>query len=176
MRSLIWPLERSTAGVGYIAALLIIPLVVATFYEVFARYVLGSPTFWAFELGYMLMGAHFLLGGALTLQRGEHVRIDFIYARLSERTKAAIDGIVYLVLLLPCTALVTAELWRIALLALTTGERSGQSAWNPAIWPFRMVLALSFTMLVLQVVAEMVKCIEVLRGRRSDRAGSGLPV
>ena len=160
-------------GVGYIAALTVIPLVLATAYEVFARYLFGAPTQWAFELGYMLMGAHFLLGGALTLQRGSHVRIDFFYARLSERNRALVDGVIYAVLLLPCLVLVTVELWSYAAASLASGERSGQSAWNPVIWPFRIIMALSLTLLVLQVVAELVKCWAVLTGRISGRQRAG---
>lgn len=167
------PLEAVTVGFGYVAALTVIPLVLATAYEVFARYLFGSPTQWAFELGYMLMGAHFMLGGALALQRGSHVRIDFFYVRLSERSRAIIDAIIFIVLLLPCLLLVTIELWSYATESLASGERSGQSAWNPVIWPFRMVMALSLTLLVLQVVAELIKCWAVLTGRIANRPRAG---
>lgn len=167
MNSLIRPLEATTRSVGFAAALLLIPLVFASVYEVFSRYVLSAPTYWAFELGYMLMGAHFLLGGALTLQRGQHVRIDFIYGALPMKTKATIDLIIYLVLLLPCMTLVTIELVEFAHKAFLSGERSGQSAWNPPIWPLRAIFAFAFAVMVLQVIAEIIKCIDVLRGVRA---------
>lgn len=80
-----------TEVTGGAAALLVIPLVVATCREVFARYVLSAPTIWAFELGYAQMGVHFILGGALMLKRQSHVRIDLIYARLTPRRRALID-------------------------------------------------------------------------------------
>ncbi len=40
------------------------------------------------------------------------------------------------------------------------------SAWNPPIWPFRAVILLSFVLLGLQVVAECLKAVEAIRGRR----------
>jgi TRAP-type mannitol/chloroaromatic compound transport system permease small subunit len=49
------------------------------------------PTFWAYELAYMMTGAHFALGVAYVMREGQHIRIDFIHARFSPRTKAAID-------------------------------------------------------------------------------------
>ena len=78
-------LEKITCMPGYFASGLIIPLVLATCYEVFARYVFGNPTIWAYEVGYLLMGFHFLLGGALTLKKGEHIRIDIFYNKLNIR-------------------------------------------------------------------------------------------
>lgn len=164
-------LARSIDGlsevVGGMAALLVVPLVVATVWEVFARYVLGAPTTWAFELGYMLMGVHFLLGGALTLKRRAHVRIDLIYARLSPRRQAMIDLALYLMLVLPALVLICLRFWEHTASALASGERSGQSAWNPPIWPFRAVIVASFALLTLQVVAECLRAAAILRGGRA---------
>ena len=69
-------IERASEWAGVFGACLIVPLVLATCYEVFARYLFGAPTIWAYEVGYTLTGAHFLLGMAFTLKYGEHIRID----------------------------------------------------------------------------------------------------
>lgn len=157
-------LERLTSAVGYVAALLIIPLTLATCYEVFSRYVFGAPTIWAFELGYSLMGVHFIVGAALTLRLRGHIRIDLLYSHFSLRTRVLIDLVGYLLLFLPFLVLLTDSLWDYAYRAYLTGERTGQSAWNPVLWPFRMALVAGFALLALQVVSEMVKCVAVLRG------------
>lgn len=169
---LVRAIEALTGGVGMLAALVVVPLVVATCYEVFARYVFGAPTIWAFELGYTLMGVHFLLGGALTLKRQRHIRIDVIYAQLSPRKRAAIDLALYLALVLPALILVSLRLGDYAASAYASGETSGQSAWNPPIWPFRAIIAASFVLLALQVLAECLKCLDVLCGRGSERNAS----
>ena len=91
LKNLIKYIEIFTSFPGYVASGLIIPLTLATCYEVFARYVLGNPTIWAYEFGYLLMGFHFLLGGALTLKKQEHIRIDIFYNRLSDKKKSIID-------------------------------------------------------------------------------------
>ena len=36
----------------------------------------NAPTQWAYEVGYMMMGTHALLGMAYTLREGGHIRID----------------------------------------------------------------------------------------------------
>lgn len=158
-------IDSLSEKVGGMAALLVVPLVIATCWEVFARYVFGAPTIWAFELGYMLMGLHFLLGGAITLKRQTHVRIDLIYARLSPKRQAAIDLTLYLALVLPALALICLRFWEHAASALASGERTGQSAWNPPVWPFRAVIVASFMLLTLQVVGECLRAVATLRGR-----------
>ncbi|WP_119166553.1 TRAP transporter small permease subunit [Algihabitans albus] len=168
MRSFVDAIERLTTGVGYLAAVIVLPLAVATAYDVFARYVLLEPTIWAFELGYSLTGAHFLLGAALTLKRGAHVRIDLIYARLPRRAQAGIDLTFYLLLYLPFLMLFCDALTDYALRAMASGERTGQSAWNPPIWPLRTVIAAGLVLLSLQVIAETIKSAALLLGRPLD--------
>lgn len=163
MKSTIGAVEALTKGLGYLGAVLIVPLVLATCYEVLARYAFGAPTIWAFELGFMLMGVHFLMGGAIAASKEAHVRIDVLYARFSPRTRAAIDGLLY-VLLLACLTFVTARLFDYTYSAYLSGEGSGQSAWNPPIWPFRAMIVLSFVTLSLQILAEILKCALVLSG------------
>jgi TRAP-type mannitol/chloroaromatic compound transport system permease small subunit len=162
MKPVIATIEALTRVLGYAGALLIIPLVLATCYEVLARYAWGAPTIWAFELGYMLMGVHFLMGGALAVTRESHVRIDVLYSRYGARTKAVIDGLLYL-LLLSCLVFVTLQLFDYTYSAYLSGEGSGQSAWNPPIWPFRAMIVLSFGILALQIFAEILKCAHLLR-------------
>jgi TRAP-type mannitol/chloroaromatic compound transport system permease small subunit len=168
MRGVITSIEWLSEGIGGLAALIVIPLVLATCYEVFARYVFGAPTIWAFELGYILMGIHFLLGGAITLKRQGHIRIDLIYAQLSAARRAVIDLVLYTFLVLPALSLVFLRLADYAAEAYVSGETTGQSAWNPPIWPLRMIIAASFLLLTLQVVAEILKCIQTLRARDGD--------
>lgn len=170
MKTLIRIADRVTASVGLTAAVIVLPIIATTCYEVFARYVLAAPTIWAYELGYMLTGSHFMLGAAFTLQRQGHVRIDLIYARLTERRKALIDVICYAFLFLPFTVLLSYALWTYTANAFVSGEASGQSAWNPQVWPFRFILFLGLALLALQVFSEILKCLRVLAGKAESLA------
>jgi TRAP-type mannitol/chloroaromatic compound transport system permease small subunit len=73
-----------------------------------------------------------------------------------------VDVIGYLVFLIPFLVWVTTTLDDRALHALRSGERTGQSAWNPPIWPFRAVFFVSFAMLSLQSMAEALRALRVL--------------
>lgn len=161
-------IERLSHVVGIVAAWLIVPLIAAMVYEVFARYVFNAPTIWAYEIAYLMTGASFLLGMAYALSRDAHIRIDVMSTVLSERTKAVIDLVCYIGLLIPFCAWLTYTLWARALAAITSGEKTGQSAWNPPLWPFRTVFFIAFALLLLQIVAEIVKA-----ARRLSAPASG---
>ena len=162
MHSIIRLIESLTTRTGFLISLTIIPLVLTATYEVFARYVFGAPTIWAYELGYMITGTHFLIGAAITLARDSHVRIDILYDRLSLKSRALGNLAFYVALFLPFLVLLNDALWHYA---LASGERSGNSAWNPPIWPFRVLLSCGFTLLALQVIAECLKILLTLLNR-----------
>lgn len=143
-------------GVGVLAALLLVPLVLATTWEVVSRYALHAPTIWAYEIGYTLTGAHFLLALAYTLRQGEHIRIDVLSVFLSDRARRRIDTVVY-ALLLPILVWVSWTLWNYMAEGFARGETSGQSALNLPVWPFRAVFTLAFATLALQVLCELLK-------------------
>ena len=166
LKGLIGFLDRVSGTSGAIAAWLVVPLIAASCYEVFSRYVLGAPTFWAYEIGTMVMGTHFLIGLAYTLREREHVRVDFLYAHVSPRKRALIDAITYAGLVLPVAGWLSAGLWGKVQSAYESHERSGMSAFNPVIWPFRLIMCTAFALLFLQALAELLRCYEVLRKPR----------
>jgi TRAP-type mannitol/chloroaromatic compound transport system permease small subunit len=157
-------IERISHLAGVIAGWLIVPLVFAAVYEVIARYAFNAPTIWAYEIGYLMTGSGFLLGMAYALSRDAHIRIDVLSTNMSQRTKAVIDIACYVGLLIPFIVWLLTVLWRRAHEAMLSGEKSGQSAWNPVVWPFRTVFVVAFVLLLIQVVAEVIKAAQRLRG------------
>lgn len=139
---------------GCCAALVVLPLIFASVYEVGSRYLLNKPTIWAFEIGYMAMGACFLLAAAYTLAVGQHVRIDVVYMHFSNRVKALFDFFGYAIFFLPVGIWLTYQLGAYTLEAFHSNEHSGESAWNPVIWPFRAVFFFGFAALTFQAFAE----------------------
>lgn len=162
MDAFVRTVERITGSVGIMASFAIVPLVLATCYEVYSRYVLDAPTVWAYEVGYILTGSHFLLGLAYTLAAGAHIRIDIFSEKFSPRTRATIDLLAYAIIL-PLLVWLSYALFEYLATGYLRNERSGQSALNPPVWPFRVVFFVAFALLALQVAAEMVKSMRNLR-------------
>ena len=165
VRSIVRIIDRLTGFVGNLGAWLVVPLFSVMVYEVVARFLFDLPTFWAYELAYMMTGAHFVLGIALVMRSGQHIRIDFIHAHLPPRLRAGIDLVVYVCFLLPVVWWMAWRLAVVALEAVVVGEVSGESGWNPVIWPLRSVVAVGFTLFGLQIVAEIAKSARVVFGR-----------
>jgi TRAP-type mannitol/chloroaromatic compound transport system permease small subunit len=157
-------LERLTGSVGIMASFALVPLVLATCYEVFARYVFGAPTIWAYEVGYVITGAHFLLGMAFCLAGDQHIRIDIFSGHFSQRTRAVIDLAAYAVML-PLMTWLTYALWLHLAQGWVRNERSGQSAMNLPVWPFRVIFFVAFLLLALQILAEVVKSVRRFRAK-----------
>ncbi len=151
-------------ALGYFSALILVPLILASVYEVISRYVFNQPTIWAYEIGYMAMGASFLLGSAYALHDGQHVRIDILACRFSPRLKAVLDLAGYTLLLLPIGIWLTIALYHYTVEAYAWGERSGESAWNPVVWPYHLVFFTAFLAMVLQAIAEVLGCLQVIFG------------
>lgn len=176
MRSLIRAIDRVSFAIGGVAALLVIVLVVLMVYDAVARYAFSAPTWWAFDVATYLMGACFVLSTGYTLSRDAHVRVDLLYDHIPRRVLTIVDLIGFTLIVLPVTAWIASGLWSYFYDSFLTSERSGSSAWNPRVWPFRLVLFIGFAALCLQVLAEILRRITRLLGRPVEPGeASGAP-
>jgi TRAP-type mannitol/chloroaromatic compound transport system permease small subunit len=76
--------------VGRFAMYLIFALMGVLLWSSLTKYA-GSPALWTLEFAQFIMVGYYLLGGAYSMQMGDHVRMDLIYGMWSPRRKAAID-------------------------------------------------------------------------------------
>ena len=153
---LIQAIENISKLSGRIASMLVLPLVLAMVFEVFSRYLFNAPTIWAFEISYMMMGTIFLFGLSYALQQGQHVNVDFIHQRLHPRMIGAIDAIAYF-FLTGMLVWMTMTLTKNAMDVYRTGEGSGLSAWNPQIWPYRIIYVIGFAAFALQAFGKFLE-------------------
>ena len=115
------------------------------------------------ELQWYLFSAVFLLGAAYTLRHNAHVRVDVIYGRLSRRARAGVDLAGTLVLLLPFVGVV---LW-LSVPSVSESFRIREMSPDPGglpRYPLKGLLLVSFGLLVLQGLAQMVRYAAVLTG------------
>ena len=98
---LLYVVDALSAAVGKTFGWCILILTFTTSYEVFARYMFGAPTEWAFDASYMLYGTLFMMAGAYTLSRNGHVRGDFLYRAWSPRRQAMMDLVLYILFFFP---------------------------------------------------------------------------
>ncbi|KPF67642.1 C4-dicarboxylate ABC transporter substrate-binding protein [Bosea sp. AAP35] len=151
---------------GRLGALVVVPLVLAMVFEVVSRYAFNAPTQWAFELSYMMMGTIFLLGLSYAVLMDQHVNVDFIHQVLPRRAVATIDAVGY-ILMAGMLAWLTNALVDNVAAVYRTGEGTGLSAWNPPIWPYRVIYVVGFALFALQCAAKAIENLLVVFGRES---------
>jgi len=150
-------IDRFTELTGYVFLIPIIPLILANVVEVFSRYVLRSPTMWALDVTTMSYAALFMLGAALALLKGAHVRTDMLWERFSDRRKGMIDSVALALFFLPTMAVLFYISIDDFIYSISIDERSSSGAWTPILWPLRGVIPLTAFMLFLQGISELMK-------------------
>ncbi len=155
--------DKLNLWVGHSFAWTILILTFGTVYEVFVRYVLRSPTTWAFDLSYMMYGALFLMAGAYTLSRNGHVRGDVVYRLWPPRVQAAVDLVLYLLFMLPGSIALLYSGWTFAARSWRQWEVSIYSPAGMPIYPMKTLIPIAGALLVLQGLAEICRCFICLR-------------
>ena len=172
-------IDTLSTWVGKAFAWCILVLALAYTYEVFVRYVLNAPTAWAFDISYIMYGALFMMGGAYTLARDGHVRGDVLFRLWPARVQASIEAVLIILFLVPgMLALIyagidyAAESWSYFPYG-PTGPRGEVSINSPAgvpVSPLKTLLPLAAFFVLVQGVAEFLRCIVCLRtGRWPER-------
>ena len=166
-RSLDW-IDKVTAVVDRISifagkaiAWLIVPMFMVLVYEVIVRKFF-RPTVWANDIATMCYGAHFFLAGAYTLQLQKHIRTDFFSKNWSLKTQVRMDLVQYLLLFLPGMIMFTWLSWDFAEESWELGERL-MTTWRPPAYWYKTVIPLSSALILLQGIAEVLKCVKTLK-------------
>lgn len=163
-RGIDWLNEKIGHGVYWLGLLMILIGV----YNATARYLgafigenLSSNAY--LEAQWYLFGAIFLLGASYTLRHNDHVRVDVLYGKLSERGKAWVDLLGSLIFLIPFCVIV---LW-LSLDWVAFSWRILETSSNPGglpRYPIKTVIPIAFALLTLQGISQAIKAAGVITG------------
>jgi TRAP-type mannitol/chloroaromatic compound transport system permease small subunit len=159
----LYTIDGISTWTGKAAAWLIIGLMTLVCFEVFKRYIIHMPTAWIFDASNMLYGTLFMICGAYTLAQNGHVRGDFLYSSMRPRMQASLDLALYVMFFIPGIAALVyagydyaADSWRI-------NEHSNVTADGPPVYHFKAMIPLAGALVMLQGIAEIVRCIVCLK-------------
>jgi TRAP-type mannitol/chloroaromatic compound transport system permease small subunit len=159
----LYAVDEISTWAGKAAAWLIILLMGVVCVEVFKRYIMNMPTAWIFDANNMLYGTTFMLCGAYTLAQNAHVRGDFLYSSMRPRMQASLDIVLYVVFFLPGIAALIYAGYDYAALSWHINEHSNVTADGPPVYQFKSVIPLAGALIMLQGIAEIVRCVVCLR-------------
>lgn len=157
-------IDRINARLGHVAVWLVLIACLVSAANAISRYAFAASSNAWLELQWYLFAGIVLFGAPQVLSANGHVRVDIIYGRASNRTKALIDlaGLVFF--LLPICGYVAWMAWPFFLESFHSGEMSN-NAGGLLRWPVKLMLPAGFGLLVAQGVAEAIKRIAYLQGR-----------
>jgi TRAP-type mannitol/chloroaromatic compound transport system permease small subunit len=156
-------IDAISTWIGKTTAWLIMGLMFLVCAEVFKRYILNAPTAWIFDASNMFYGTLFMMAGAYGLAQNAHVRGDFLYGSMRPRTQATFDLLLYIVFFLPGIAALIYAGYRFAAISWRIEEHSNVTAGGPPIYHFKSVIPIAGALIMLQGLAEMVRCVVCLR-------------
>jgi TRAP-type mannitol/chloroaromatic compound transport system permease small subunit len=156
-------IDRLSTFIGQFGSWAILLLTAAIVYDVTARRFFRAPTDWAYDVSYMLYGVLFMLAGAYALSRNGHVRGDFLYRNFSPSLQAKFDVTLYILFFFPAIMAFMISGWHFAEQSWMQNERSSVSPTGPIIWPFKFLIPAVGLLLLLQGLAETVRCVQCIR-------------
>ncbi len=130
------------------AAVLVAAEIIILFAGIVARGVFGQPLIWSDELASILFLWLAMLGAVVAMQRGDHMRMTALVARLPLAGQRFCDalavaaGLVFLVLILP-----PATRWASGEIDITTPALEISNAWRAAAFPVGAALMAVFSIL-----------------------------
>ncbi len=162
MQKLLLAVDRLSTWLGQLFAWAIVLLTAAISWEVFSRYVLGTPHAWMLDAQIMMYGVLFMMAGAYTLSKNGHVRGDVLYGFFSPRTQAVIDLVLYVAFFLPGIFALTYAGWIYANESLAIREQTFSPDPLP-LYPFKFFIPFAGAILLLQGFVEIARCVICIR-------------
>lgn len=159
-------IDRLTTWIGKATAWLVLAAVVLSAANAVVRKAFDWSSNALLEMQWYLFGAVFMFAAAYTLQRNEHVRIDVLSARWSQRTRDWVDLCGHILFLVPFVGLMAWLSWPFFLSSWRSGEVSGAPGGLP-LWPAKGLVFLGFALLCLQALSEIIKKATALAGSRA---------
>ena len=176
MRLIVGNIDRLNNWVGKITCFLLLPVIGAMVYEVVARKLFVAPTDWAYDTSRMFAGAMFMLGAGYALMRGVHIRADFLYRNWKPQTQAWVDLILYLLFYFPAMLFFFKVSTDYTIKAWVTWERTMDTSLMAPLAPARTAMPLGALFLMLQGVAETLRCAYMMNEKHRKAVLRFIPI
>lgn len=160
-------IDKITAGIGKFTTWLILATTLISAGNAIVRKMFGVSSNGLLEIQWYIFAAVFLLGAGYGFLRNSHVRIDFLSAHFSPRTRNWVDVVGIVAVLLPFCILMVVLSWPLFVQAYQMGEMSS-NAGGLIRWPVYALVPAGFALLMVQAVSELIKRLAFLLGHGPD--------
>ncbi len=157
-------LDKLIDWLGNILVVVLLLMILNVFYDVIMRYVFHNSSIAMQEMEWHFFSIVILFGVSYSLKEDAHVRVDFIYDKLSIKTRAMINIIGTLLFLIPFTLLIIYGSYAFVMDSYTTNETSSDPGGLKHLWMIKAAIPVSMIILLLEAFHYIIKNINIYRG------------
>ena len=159
-------IDRLNDAIGKAVAWLTLGCVLVCFLVVILRYVFSTGLIWLQEAYIWQHGIVFMVGAGYTLLHRGHVRVDILYVRMSDRTKAWVDIFGTVAFLFPWLIVIASYGHRFITSSWAILEPSGQPGGIPFVYVLKSMIWVFCLLVGLQGLAMIGRNLLFLAGDR----------
>jgi len=159
-------LDRISKYAGYLAAFLVVVLSLLVSYDAGMRYLFSEGSIALQEIEWHLFDVVFLLGLSYALKHDKHVRVDIFFERYSHDTKAIVQILAMLLLVIPFSLLFMNDALDMTWQSYLQHEVSPDPGGLTDRWLIKAMLVFSFVLLILQALSEILKAYHQLENKK----------
>ena len=150
-------LDNIAKYAGHLAAILLAILSLLVVYDASMRYLFSAGSIALQEIEWHLFDMLFLLGLSYALKHDKHVRVDIFFERYSKQTRAIVQILSMLLLVMPFSLLFLSDALDMTIQSYMQNEVSSDPGGLTHRWLIKGMLVLAFGLLILQALSEILK-------------------
>jgi len=159
-------LDKISKYAGTISALLVIVLSLLVTYDAVMRYLFSAGSIALQEIEWHLYDMIFLLGISYALYRDKHVRVDIFYENYTSDTKALIEILSMLFLVIPFSVILINNAYDMTLQSYLQNEVSSDPGGLSYRYIIKGMIVLSFLLLIIQAISEIIRSLYFLKSKK----------
>jgi len=159
-------LDQISKYSGYVASILVVILSLLVAYDATMRYLFSAGSIALQEVEWHLFDMIFLLGLTYALKHDKHVRVDIFFERYSGQTKAIVQILSMLFLLIPFSLLFLTDAFDMTYQSFLQHEVSSDPGGLTHRWLIKAMLVISFVLLLIQALSEVFKAYYYLENKQ----------
>ena len=150
-------IETALGSLSYILNTIWFALVLIIVVNVTMRYALGINYVWVEEVQWHIYAVGFMFGIGYALMHDAHVRVDVLAATFRPTTRAWIEALSIVVIILPMCWLIISYGIPFVEASYNRGERSSAPGGLPNRWMIKSVIVLAFAYIGLAAFARLLR-------------------
>ncbi len=159
-------IDTITKNIGFIASILTLFLALLVSYDAIMRYLFSEGSIALQEVEWHIFDIIFLLGLSYALKHDKHVRVDIFFVNYSSQTKAIIQIISMIFLLIPFSLFFLQGSFDMTVQSFLQNEISSDPGGLKYRFIIKSVLFLVFILLVTQAISEIIKSYSKIKNKK----------